>query len=333
NSYNFYKDFYEKYNGVSSKQVDVQIAKLQKEFRQYKKRNDEYIDSFNFLFNKIFLDYELTNPNPLLDNMQKLCIQLLEFVENVCIKYDLEWWIDVGNLLGAVRHGYFVPWDDDVDIGMMRTNYNKFVGVIENEIREHNLDDIIHSVYKPRKIDKTEVGSFIQLYVRHPVSNKPNPRLAGVDVFPYDYIRDYNKESINDEYYDAKRRYYRNLSKNIDYEVCLKGLYDDLNLSKEKTDYVIPGVEGGFGKYNIYKLMILDTDKVFPLTQLKYGDRTFPAPKDYHYYLKNVYGDYMSVPKNLHRHPRIENLRYATDANEVYEKLINRFITVNENFK
>lgn len=333
NSYKFYKDYYDKHHDVSTDKLDAQVAKLQKDFNNYKKRNDEYINSANFLFNKIFIDYELNNPKPLLDNIQKLCVELLTFVANVNKKYDLEWWIDVGNLLGAVRHGYFVPWDDDTDIGMMRKDYNKLCTVIEKEIENHKLDDIIQIVYRPRPIYGENVTTFLQLYVRHKVSTGKTPRLAGVDVFPYDFLKGYNKKSFDDEYLECRLAYFSDLNDKVGYDKALDTLYEDLNLSWEKTDLIVPGVEGAFGKRNLYKLMVLDYDTVFPLKELPYGETVFPAPNDPHTYLKSVYGDYLSVPKAVRRHPRIEQFRYATDAIEVFEEMNRRLKEVNDNFQ
>ena len=59
---------------------------------------------------------------------------------NICKKYDLKWWLSFGNLIGAVRHEGNVPWDDDVDICMMREDYDKFFEVIRNEVKLNKLN-------------------------------------------------------------------------------------------------------------------------------------------------------------------------------------------------
>jgi len=130
NSYNYYK------------KESESVAQLKEDFKEYKKTTDDYLDSYNHLFNTLFLDYEL-HPKPLLSGLQGICVELLSFCDNVCKKYDLEWWIDFGNLIGTVRHGGFVPWDDDTDIGMMRQDYIKFNEVLPKEIEKYNLQDII----------------------------------------------------------------------------------------------------------------------------------------------------------------------------------------------
>ena len=57
-------------------------------------------------------------------------------VDRICRKHDITYWAADGTLLGAVRHGGFIPWDRDLDLWMMRPDYNRFFNVIEAELNE-----------------------------------------------------------------------------------------------------------------------------------------------------------------------------------------------------
>ena len=60
-------------------------------------------------------------------------LEMMKFVDKTCRKYNIPYWLDSGTLLGAVRHKGFIPWDDDVDIGMMRKDIKRFIRAVEKE--------------------------------------------------------------------------------------------------------------------------------------------------------------------------------------------------------
>ena len=62
-------------------------------------------------------------------------IGLINEFARVCKKYNLRWFASGGTLLGAVRHGGFIPWDDDVDVRMFRPDYNKLVKIAAKEFK------------------------------------------------------------------------------------------------------------------------------------------------------------------------------------------------------
>ena len=63
-------------------------------------------------------------------------IEILQEIDRICKKYDIPYFADWGTLLGAVRHGGYIPWDDDIDITMKRADYERFRVVAEKELPE-----------------------------------------------------------------------------------------------------------------------------------------------------------------------------------------------------
>ena len=60
---------------------------------------------------------------------QILMKSILRDIDNICRENDISYWIESGTMLGAKRHNGFIPWDDDIDIGMMREDYEKFLEI------------------------------------------------------------------------------------------------------------------------------------------------------------------------------------------------------------
>ena len=80
---------------------------------------EELVNTQHDYLNNIYVFHDLER-TPYMELMRTISYELLKFFDNICKKYDLEYWLDFGTLLGAVRHEDFIPWDDDLDVGMLR---------------------------------------------------------------------------------------------------------------------------------------------------------------------------------------------------------------------
>ena len=72
-------------------------------------------------------------------NLKKTLLYMTAEIDAVCRKYDIKMFLVGGSLLGAIRHGGFIPWDDDVDFGMTREDYEKFISIFDQELGEQTV--------------------------------------------------------------------------------------------------------------------------------------------------------------------------------------------------
>ena len=82
--------------------------------------------------NKFLTQYVKAN----LRQCQLRQLDILKEIDRICQKHQISYWLDGGTLLGAVRHGGFIPWDDDIDIAMWKPDLERFTAVAQTELPE-----------------------------------------------------------------------------------------------------------------------------------------------------------------------------------------------------
>ena len=122
-----------------------------------------------------------------LKKLQETELDILLVIAAFCEERGIEWFMDSGTALGAMRHGGFIPWDDDIDIGMMRGDYERFIELAQ---------DGLPAGYSLQTFDNNETfaGLFAKVYKEGTAFHTKETIEAGcdqgifVDVFPYDVL-------------------------------------------------------------------------------------------------------------------------------------------------
>ncbi len=124
-------------------------------------------------------------------------LEVLGHIDSVCRKYGLKYYADYGTLIGAVRHGGFIPWDDDFDISMLREDYMVFLKVAEKELPEGYKVLSIYNNHKSRTFLARVVNiDLISTEAHFLQANHNCPYATGIDIFPIDHL-EYD-EGINE---------------------------------------------------------------------------------------------------------------------------------------
>ena len=130
-------------------------------------------------------------------------ILLKEFIR-LCEIHHLRYWLDYGSLLGAIRHGFTIPWDDDLDVSMPADEFDKFEEIIKNDIDKNIKYIKVWNNWQSRLIFKNDTGAFLDIYAYEEYED----RLQGRPKFK---PKSYNRSIPKDIVFPVKRMKFENV--------------------------------------------------------------------------------------------------------------------------
>lgn len=138
-----------------------------------------------------FYEKEVRDGYTISSDMKKVWaveLDLLKKFSDVCKAHDLKWYADSGTLLGAVRHKGFIPWDDDIDVVMLREDYNKLIHLYGNEF---SYPYFLQSAYSEKDYFRPHAqlrNSNTTGILRSEIGKCSFNQGIFIDIFPLDYV-------------------------------------------------------------------------------------------------------------------------------------------------
>ena len=227
-------------------------------------------------------------------------LKMLQTVADLCDRHGLVYWMDAGTLLGAVRHGGFIPWDDDLDIAMPQEDLERFVEIAQQELPQHLF--VQNKKTDPSyRFEHTKVVNLDSFYVQFDDDFESEYQKGlFIDIFPYvDYPN--LPEGIRKKYLRGMCIAYSVLHGKHYYswENTLKLFwFGAKNLLYKGIWHLLPKNKKYFTclPSNNWHGMVQERADILPVSRMMFEGLEFNAPNHPDAYLKKLYKDYMQLP-------------------------------------
>ena len=246
-------------------------------------------------------------------DVQKVILEMIIDIDKLCKENNITYCLTGGSTLGAIRHGGFIPWDDDMDIAMTRSEYKKFLKVLDKKLDKEKY--VVHCFEKNHKYDVTWPA--MKIRKKNTYLKETNSLLFNkckdcdgvfIDVFIYDHL---SKHTI----LDFPLRFLNQIIGN------LITVFENMRINPVPLKYWFIGNAKLYGKLCkrtkyigdditwIYRspfhpLRYLEAN-MFPVKYVKFENIELPVQHDADYYLMRRYGkNYMTPPPLKKRLPK-----------------------------
>jgi len=251
--------------------------------------------------------------------LQQMELEILLAVDAVCAQYQIPYYLGEGTLLGAIRHQGFIPWDDDVDIIMERSAYERFLQIAPQALapRFHVQNTVTERLcwvpFTKVRMAQKENQPFRQQYIAHLTPyNGPY-----IDIFPMERVPAPGSRALIRQHW--KVRFYRAMlslklgaSKPKDVQkwgirllsgfVSVPWLHNRINRWLTRYDAVDTGYVGILTGYHALENKVVPQTIFQQVIRVPFEGHLLPVPVQYDVLLRTVFGeDYMQLPPEEQR--------------------------------
>lgn len=249
-----------------------------------------------------------------LQQIHQFELEMLKMFLHICEQENLSYFLIDGSLLGAVRHQGFIPWDDDIDIAMPRTDYEKFLQRANQYLPEYYFLSTYktepNALFPYAKIYDTRTK-----YVESVNAHLPIHHNLWIDIFPFDFCTSFKKFWVQrentllnlrrDHWSDPKRApLFTQFLRRISYL-----LYPRLEQALHRQNRLLAG-EKESAPYIAYlacpqpKKIFFPSEWFAQYTYLPFEQLQVRVPAHYHEYLTYMYGNYQQLPPKEQQIPK-----------------------------
>lgn len=314
-------------HSISNNDLIKKIDRLSEELKEQSK----IIDSQYQIMNIVATNSHI-KAGGFLRKLQLNTLELLKFVINICNKYDFEYWLDFGSLIGAIRHNGFIPWDDEMDMSMPRKDFEKFLNILPIEtgkiegFNERIKINFGNTVFRNAKGIGKNHSPVISFMNKNPISI--------LEVYPCDFINiEKEDKTLFKQYIFNYKNARKDFSKKYSEGMCtfesgLLDAHEKLGIVDYETEFMGCSIDG-------VARSPIHVSNIYPLKKIDFEGLKVNMPNNPIKYLESYYRDVMDIPKVIHHHNfnSKNNLRAVDeDIIGLYDNSIKFLKGINDNF-
>lgn len=259
------------------------------------------------IYNPEVNDLSIYNPEGSeLRRMQRKMLEILDAFDAICRKHNIDYCLACGTLLGARRHGGFIPWDDDLDVYILQRDYKKLISVLKEELPEnlklqsretdnnywfyHAKIRDVHSRYHDQNTEADNLqyhGIFIDIF---PI--EPMPSMGFKKIIDKFLLSDNRFRKAKSVYEIVKYTVMISFIPIAHFLVILARFYNKYIGSKKIYAYA----------FGVFFYATYNAKNLFPISTIMFEGRKYKAPCNVDEYLiENFDSNFMVIPKPADR--------------------------------